>query len=575
MRAEAGSVSRSEAGAPEPLDPSLPLALVAPGAGGTRLVVLNAAAEACGLVEGELLSNARSKALDLTVRDADPAADAAALAKLGLWCLRYTPLVAAWGEDAGADGLFLDVEGSAHLFGGEASLLADLAARLALFGLRARLALASTAGASWAVAHCGTPSPLPGGERSRPRRQAGGAGEGENLQLAVAPPHPVLRTDLSPPGRGEAAKTTHSHYGLIVPTGEEASALRDLPLAALRLPEETRALLRRLGLRRIGQMMDEPRGPLTVRFGPLLLRRLDEAVGRAPEPLVPLVSPPCYQARASFLEPISSEEHVAIAARRLLGDVMDQLARDGRGARRLRLLLFRVAATTWLPRDGAVLSLDIGLAAPSRDCAHMVRLIALRLERLPQGLDADFGFEAAAVHVLVAESMAETQDVLETGDTPRAGGHGPGLAHLIDKLEHRLGSGAVRWLAPVESHIPERAEAAHAAANGPSSGWQGDGAPGSVRPLLLLPRPEAAEVTALIPEGPPRQFRWRGVAHQIVAAEGPERIAPEWWRSAPRERERDYYLVEDGNGRRFWLFRAGRYGTDGEPPRWFVHGVLA
>jgi protein ImuB len=97
------------------------------------------------------------------------------------------------------------------------------------------------------------------------------------------------------------------------------------------------------------------------------------------------------------------------------------------------------------------------------------------------------------------------------------------------------------------------------------------------RPLFLLSRPEPTEVVALIPEGPPRQFRWRGVRHQIVHAEGPERIAPEWWRSSPEDAaaaERDYYTVEDCAGHRFWLYRAGRYDRGEAPPQWFIHGVF-
>ena len=222
------------------------------------------------------------------------------------------------GRGAGADGLFLDVEGSAHLFGGEAGLIADLAARLALFGLEARLAIASTAGAAWAVSHY-----------ARDRSQ-------------------------------------------ILKPGEEASALRDLPLAALRLPDETRALLRRLGLRRVGQVMSEPRGaahgPLWPASSPPPRPGARAGVGTARRrwcrlPAIRRAPASSSRSRARSMSPI--------AARRLLGEVIGQLARDGRGARRLRLLLFRVMSKTCIPHDNHVLSLDIGLAAPSRDvCAH-------------------------------------------------------------------------------------------------------------------------------------------------------------------------------------------------------------
>ncbi len=539
MRAQADSIETRR-----------PLALIAPGKGGARIVSLNRAARQGGLAEGELVSNARSKVLDLTCRDADPAADAAALRKLALWCLRYAPIVAPWDEASGADGLFLDITGCAHLFGGEAQLLADLKKRLRAFGLYPRLAIAGTAGAAWAVARHG--------ERD----------------------------------------------GMIVPSGEEERALGNLPLAALRLSEASQVLMRRLGFKRIGELASQPRAPFAARFHPELLLRLDQALGRAPEPLVPVVPPPAYHARAMFLEPILSAEHVLEAATRLLRELAEALMHDGVGARVLRLLLFRVVSETRLRRDSGVQSLDIGLAAPSRDAEHIAQLIGLRLYRLESGLETDFGFEAVAIHVLVAESLAERQDRLGMGEEaipPEA------LARLIDRLQQRLGAGAVRQLHPHQSHTPERAVRASSPSPRSSRGegrgegqrhtrraepvaaphpriksgagssplpteeW-GEGTP-AARPLLMLPRPEAAEVVALIPEGPPRQFRWRGVLHQVAEAQGPERIGPEWWRRTA-EATRDYYVVEDTGGRRFWLYRAGLYGRDEAIPQWFVHGVF-
>jgi protein ImuB len=551
LRAQASAAPADAA-----IDPNLPLVLVAPGQGGARIVSLNRAARESGLAAGELLSNARSKVLDLQCRDADPAADAAVLRKLALWCLRYTPVAAACDEASGADGLFLDVTGCTHLLGGEAELLADLARRLSAFGLYPRAAIADTAGAAWAMARHG------------PVRPAGSR---------------------------------------IVPPGGQRAALRDLPLAALRLSPASLALMRRLGFRRIGEIMPQPRAPFAVRFEPEVLSRLDQALGREPEPLVPVVAPPAYHARAHFLEPILAEEHVLGAATRLLRQLAEDLERDGVGARVLRLVLFQM--------DGEMQSLDIGLAAPSRDAEHIAQLIGLRLYRLGRTLEADFGFEAAAVHVLVAEPFSERQDTLgldEEAAAPEA------LGRLIDRLQQRLGMSAVCRLSPHQSHTPERASSpsprlpsgsphtrpAHILPEGlrgegrglpsakaggegrrhtrrsksvaaphpsplPTEEW-GEGAP---RPLLMLPQPEAAEVVALIPEGPPRQFRWRGVLHQVAEAQGPERIAPEWWRR-PGEAARDYYVVEDADGRRFWLYRAGLYGRDEGIPRWFVHGVF-
>ena len=570
--------TRASASPAEGIDFSRPLVLTTPGAGGARVVALNRAAQQGGLVAGDLVSNARSKVLDLQTRDADPAADAAALAKLALWSLRYTPTAMAWDAVSGGDGLFLDITGCAHLFGGEARLLADLDRRLDAFGLVARLAIADTAGAAWAVARYG-------------------------------------REDAS-----------------IVPSGKEANALQGLPLAGLRLSSQTLSLLKRLGFRRIGQVMDEPRAPFAARFEELLLR-LDQALGRAPEPFTPIAAPPVYRVQTAFLEPITSSAHVLAAATRLLDALATQLAHDAVGARVLRLLLFRV--------DGEVQSLDLGLAAPSHDVAHIARLIALRLEGLADDIDADFGFEAAAVHVLTAEPLAERQRDLtmdEATAPPDA------LPQLVDRLRQRLGQRAVYALQPYQSHLPERGVRKVAPSprlRGPQTptvpspwrgGWReapgggikaapppetptpnpspqgggeaerrsgqklaptvaytaaphpnplpmpeeawGEGMISAPRPLLLLPRPEPAEVVALIPEGPPRQFRWRGVLHQVAEAQGPERIAPEWWRRTGED-ERDYYMVEDTAGRRFWLYRAGIYGRSETTPQWFMHGVFA
>jgi protein ImuB len=325
--------------------------------------------------------------------------------------------------------------------------------------------------------------------------------------------------------------------------------------------------MRRLGLRRVGHVLDQPRAPFGTRFEPDYLLRLDQAIGQAPEPLVPVLPPPVYHARAEFLDPISASDHVLVAAERLLGEVCLQLAQDDAGARSLRLLLFRV--------DGGVATVDLGLAAASRDPEHVLRLFAFRLERLGAEMNAEFGFEAAALHVRRAEPLCASQaSLLVEGDAPSP----DGLAHLIDRLRQRLGPGAVRQLHPRQSHIPERAEELKEATpvavpvetlNVEETAHR----PAVARPILLLPAPEAAEVLALIPDGPPRQFRWRGVMHEVRGAEGPERIRPEWWRRTA-EAERDYYVVEDTGGRRFWLYRHGLYGGEAKP-QWFVHGVFA
>ena len=485
----------------------MPFALHAPASGGARLTAVNAAAAEAGLRVGERLADARARLALLQLRPADLAADTTALHRLGLWCTRYTPHVTPWGAADGGDGLFLEVGGSAHLFGGEAALLDDLARRLRRFGLEPRLALAATAGAGWALARVGPAD------------------------------------------------------AVIVHTGEEAAALRDLPLAGLRLPAPARTALARLGLHRIGDLLHQPRAPFAARFGEELLRRLDQALGRIEEPLAPLAAAPSYRALRPLREPVTSTEAILAVAQRLMQDLARELGRDEVGAQALRLRLYRV--------DGEVTALDLGLARPSRDPAHVTKLIALRLERPTTAPEAGFGIEAVSLEVQAAERMVAAQGHLGLGSIRDE--DAAGCARLIDTLGQRLGPGNVRRLHPQASHLPERAVAALPAALAEASPWP-SGLPD--RPPLVLARAEPTEVVALVPDGPPRRFRWRGVTHEVLHAQGPERIAPEWWRTPSPQPTRDYYLVEDKDGRRFWLYRAGLYGRETGDPAWFVHGVF-
>lgn len=448
------------------------------------------------------MADARAKAGAIEVRPADPAADRVALERLGLWAMRYAPFVAPFDEAGGADGLFLDVTGATHLWGGERGLLADLGRRLQEFGLATRLALAGTPGAAWALARFG-----------------------EN--------------------------------GTILPSGDEARSLRALPVAALRLPPDTSAGLRRLGLKRVGDLLGQPRAPLVSRFGQDLVRRLDWALGRVPEPLVPLVPPAVYGAVRAFLDPVRHQDAIVAAAGRLMTEIVPALVRDGVGARALRLTLFRV--------DGEAARVDLGLAAPSRDARHVERLTRLKLDRLGEAIDAGFGFEAVRLDVVTAEPLRELTGALLAARAEPDGR----IEELFDALIQRLGPESVRRLAPVASFWPERASASRPVEDAALPWPEVDG----LRPLLLFSPAEPAEVMALVPEGPPRRFRWRGTDHRVAHAQGPERIAPEWWRD-DRHRTRDYYVVESERGHRFWLFREGLYGRETSDPRWFVHGLF-
>lgn len=295
----------------------------------------------------------------LRILPADPDGDAAALERLGLWAQRYTPRLALFGPGEDAFGLHLDVTGACHLHGGEAGLLDDLGRRLAAGGIPARLALADSAGAAYALARFG--------------------------------------------GRDRT----------IVPPGGTAAALADLPVEALRCDAATVAALKRLGLKRIGALSAAPRAPLARRFGTALVIRLDQALGLRPEPLAPLPEPARYGGARAFLDPVSRQETIVAVARDLMGRLAERLAADGLGACTLRLSLHRV--------DGAVKALDLGLSRPGRCPDRVAELLRLRLERLGPALDAGFGFETVRLDVTAADRMPEVQETLGASPDPEDG----------------------------------------------------------------------------------------------------------------------------------------------------------
>jgi protein ImuB len=346
-----------------------------------------------------------------------------------------------------------------------------------------------------------------------------------------------------------------------------------------------------------------PRDALARRFGPdrlnnTLARRLDQALDALPEPLSPLGEVPSRRVRLSLLEPIADPADLARAAERLTGDLVARLEREGLGARRLDLGFHRV--------DGRVERIRIGTARPSRDPAHLAKLLVGKLDTVDPGLGiedvilAAFGVEKLAPEQI--ESPLPRTDALPPLQAKEGRGGGladGGLAPLFDRIGARLGLDALARLEPCASHIPERASIAVPIGAGcpprPSPIATGEGArrrrgeeAGTTlvpqkppRPVRLFQPPEPVEALWVLPDEPPSRFTWRRRAHRIAQADGPERVAEEWWRPEGQAIEsdgdpnaiRDYYRVEDEAGRRFWLFRAGLPGDS--PPRWFVHGVFA
>jgi protein ImuB len=466
-----------------------------------RLAAVDQAAAALGLWAGQKATDAKALVPELATAEAEPQADAAALEALVDWCVRFSPAVAL----DPPDGLFLDITGVAHLWGDEFELMADFQRRAAANGLGFRCAIADTPGAAWALAHFGE-------------------------DRAIAPP------------------------------GGQRPLLEPLPPAALRLETETWGQVERLGLRRLSQLMEIPRGPFARRFGQPALDRLDQALGRSREALTFRRPPTPWFARLAFAEPISAPEDMARVTVDVTTRLCARLEAEGHGARRFEIAFHRV--------DGKALPLAVGLALPGRDARRIARLFQPKLETVDPG----FGIEVVTLAAFDVEPISGRQGRLDSG---RAAALEDGLAPLVDRLVNRLGEGRVWRPRPAESHVPELAAVRARPFAPPSEArpWDRE----TPRPARLFRRPEPVEdVMALTPDDPPSRFRWRGQLFRVRRAEGPERVGAEWWKGPIEDVQvghvRDYYRVEDETGRRFWLFRAGLYGE--EPPKWWMHGLF-
>jgi protein ImuB len=473
------------------------------------------------------LADARAIVPALELAEADPAAEAGLLAAIADWCRRFTPL-AALDQPAG---VLLDVSGAAHLFGGERALLTEIVAALAQQGFAARAALAGNPALAWALARF--------------------------ADAAFVPPD-VAERDLH-------------------------TLIADLPVAALRIEAETIAALTQAGLRRIGDLLMRPRAPIAARFGAHIVARLDAMLGRRGDPLSPRFETPAYLVERRFAEGIARREDIEATISGLAHELCALLERHDEGAREVDVSLFRV--------DGIVKHLTVGTSRPLRDPKLVARLFRERIEAAgEEGLDTGYGFDVVRLAAIKIERARMPQSVLAIGMVGDASDHNASdnradLADLIDRLGARLGLRRVLRFEQQETHIAEFAVAALPAAqtgdrsSGRSSkqselsfGTSANLLP--TRPLKLLEPPEPIEAIAAVPDSPPAKFRWRRVWHDISAIEGPERIAPEWWKHEEPALTRDYFRAEDSCGQRFWLFREGLYTTETIEPRWFLHGLF-
>ena len=425
------------------------------------------------------------------------------------------------------DGLILDITGCAHLFGGEVELRAQLMADLRRQGLHVRASIAGTPDAARALARFS--------------------------EVAIAG------------------------------AGQDEALVRSLPIAAITgIVGETILALSRAGLKTIGALAERPMEALAARFGAGLVTGLLRTLGHDNVRITPLRPRPPVLAERQFAEPLLQSAALEGVLEALIANAAGMLEERGEGGRVFEASFFR--------SDGAVRRLVVETGRPSRDVPGLIKLYRERMQTLADPIDPGFGFDAIRLGVPVTEPFATVQTQLD--------GHGlddDDIAYLIDRLSVRFGCERVLRFAARDTHVPELAArllpaAAHADMSVACWPLLVAGEP-PLRPLCLFYPPQPVEALAEVPDGPPRRFRWRRVQHDVAHAEGPERIAPEWWSASSGASgavslsagpdavlstgQRDYYRVEDVNGGRFWMFRDGQYGEPGSGPRWFLHGVFA
>lgn len=470
-----------------------------------EVYALEARAEKQGLHKGQPLANARAMAERLAIVPADEKADAALLEGIADWCDRFTPLVSL----DSPDGLFLDITGAAHLFGGEKMMLTTVIGLIARQGFAVQGAIAGTSLAAHALARYAA--------------------------------------------------------GTIVSPGDEAQAIAPLPITALECDDKVLRALRHAGLKTVGMVAERLHSELSERLGAPFVTRLKVMLGAEEKPLQPRRALPDLMAEQRFAEPIVTEDMIATSLLQLAQHLSQILEREGRGARILEAAFFRA--------DGKVERIAVKTGEPLRDPQVMLRLLRQRLDALADPLDPGFGFDLIRLEALLAEETRPATISFDSNENARRQ-----VGFLVDRLAARFGDARVQRFVPQDTHIPEAAGVAVPAQDGDfdQQNWTRKRLPGDPprRPLRLLEKAEEISVPlSEVPDGPPVRFRWRRAQFQVTRAEGPERIAMQWWRN--RGLTRDYFRVETKDGQRFWLYRDGLYQQNGLAPRWYLQGLFS
>lgn len=347
----------------------------------------------------------------------------------------------------------------------------------------------------------------------------------------------------------------------IIASGGEEKAVSHLPVSALECESDISTALIRAGLKTIGSLAARPSQLLVARFGSDLTSKLNRVLGRENIRITPLRPAPELILEDHFAEPLLDMPNLHRALERLCTEICIDLEKRNLGGRAFDITIFR--------SDGAIRRVHIETGQPQRDAKSLFRLITLRIDKLEDPLDPGFGFDALRLAVLRHEKLGQEQRQLD-GKIEDA----TAVDALIDRLAARFGRNHVIRFVSRDSHDPLREAAMMPAMEASTSPWPtAEKGETPQRPLHLFNPAQPIEAMAQVPDGPPRRFRWRKVLHEVTAAEGPERISAEWWRST--QASRDYYNVEDANGRRFWIYREGHFGEGDKAPKWFVHGMFA
>lgn len=338
----------------------------------------------------------------------------------------------------------------------------------------------------------------------------------------------------------------------VIGKGENMQTLAGLPPAALRIDQETLERLNKLGIHQIKNILNMPRSALQRRFGNNILTRLNQAFGNEEEIIQPIIPVEVYQERLPCLEPITTATGIEIALKRLLNDLCVRFKSEGKGLRKASFKCYRL--------DGRLEEVSISTTKPSGNATHLFKLFEDKLKTIEPNL----GIELFVLDAPVVEDHAVLQEKLWQ---PKGGLNDAGLSELIDRFAAKFGSDSIRRYLPAEHYWPERSVKPAASLNEkPATEWNVI----RPRPIQLLHTPHHIDVTAPVPDYPPMNFRYKGKLHKILKADGPERIEQEWW--IEDGQHRDYYVVEDENGCRYWLFRSGHYDENYE---WFIHGFFA